>query len=48
MLQFLSVYNNLCACLLQQPESSAERVKELAEVGRVAKIVLMFTILFRL
>jgi len=28
----ISVYNNLCACLLQQPESSAERIKELAEV----------------
>ena len=39
MLQFLSVYNNLCACLLQQPDSSAERVKELAEVGMVAKII---------
>jgi len=28
----ISVYNNLCACLLQQPDSSAERIKELAEV----------------
>jgi len=28
----ISVYNNLCACLLKQPESSAERIKELAEV----------------
>ena len=28
-----TVYNNLCACLLKQPESSAERIKELAEVG---------------
>ena len=27
------MYNNLCACLLKQPESSAERIKELAEVG---------------
>ena len=28
----ISVYNNLCACLLQQPDSNAERIKELAEV----------------
>ena len=32
----LSVYNNLCACLLQQPDSSAERIKELAEVSSIA------------
>jgi len=25
----ISVYNNLCACLLQQPESSAERISEI-------------------
>ena len=28
----ISIYNNLCACLLQQKDSKAERIKELAEV----------------
>ena len=27
-----SVYNNLCMCLLQQPDSKSERIKELAEI----------------
>ena len=27
------VYNNLCACLLQQPDASSERIKQLAEVN---------------
>jgi len=28
----ISVYNNLCACLLQQPDASSERIKQLAEI----------------
>jgi len=28
----ISVYNNLCACLLQQADSSSERIKQLAEI----------------
>ena len=28
----ISVYNNLCACLLAQPDASSERIKELAEI----------------
>ena len=28
----VSVYNNLCACLLQQEDSRPERIRELAEV----------------
>ena len=27
-----AVYNNLCMCLLQQPDSKSERIKELAEI----------------
>ena len=26
------MYNNLCMCLLQQPDSKSERIKELAEI----------------
>jgi len=28
----ISIYNNLCACMLQQKDSKPERIKELAEV----------------
>ena len=47
----LSVYNNLCACLLQQPDSSAERIKELAEVSYfpfIAPLVLSLHCLFHI
>ena len=30
----ISVYNNLCMCLLQQPDSNPDRIKQLAEVDR--------------
>ncbi len=30
-----SVHNNLCACLLQDPESNPERIKHLAEVSLI-------------
>ena len=39
----ISIYNNLCACLLQQKDSKAERIKELAEVRLLILLLLILS-----